>query len=120
MSNLDPATDAELAAAVKAFHDERAEAGIVIAQAFSRAEAINGVVTVTYDTELSGVSREVWLAVNQFENLAQFACNPFSWSTEESTRLRQAVERVDTFLVDATPLGSLDNAGIRALNSLEK
>lgn len=118
--NETPASDQEIADAIRQFHEARAESGDLAAQALSSVSADEGIVKVVYDASLSHPDTRAWLSEHSIENLAEFACTPLAQATPESTRMRMSTVRVETELADGTPLGALENAGIRALNGLEK
>lgn len=118
--NETPASDQEIEDAIRQFHEERAEAGDPAAQALSSVAADDGIVRVVYEASLSQSATRDWLSENSLENLAEYACTPLAEATPESTRMRMSTVRVETELTDGTPLGALENAGIRALNGLDK
>lgn len=113
------ASDEELAQAVEAFNRERADAGVLWGEAFVSASASNGIVSVTYDPTQTAVGADSWHAMNPFDNMARFACDPFAWATSESTHLRTGLVRVDTFWADGSSAGSMTLDEIKALNDLD-
>ena len=118
--NETPASDQEIEDAIREFHAERAEEGALAARSFASVSVEEGIAKVVYDASLSSTEARDWLSEHSIENLAEFASLPLAQPTPESTRMRMSTVRVETSLADGTPLGALENAGIRALNSLEK
>ncbi|MGW9020094.1 hypothetical protein ACWGOE_01265 [Leucobacter chromiiresistens] len=118
--NETPASDQEIEDAIREYHATRAEEGALAARAFSSVTVEGGIAKVVYDASLSETETRDWLSERSIDNLAEFASVPLAQSTPESTRMRMSTVRVETELADGTPLGALENAGIRALNSLER
>lgn len=118
--NETPASDQEIEDAIRRFHEERAESGDLVGRAFSSVAAEEGIVQVTYDASLSQRDTRALLSEKSLDNLAEYACTPLAQASPESTRMRMSTVRVETTLDDGTPLGALENAGIRALNGLDK
>ncbi|MEV8337398.1 hypothetical protein [Leucobacter sp. NPDC077196] len=118
--NETPASDQEIEDAIREFHEERASEGVTAAQSLASVSVYEGIAKVVYESSLSRTDAEAWLSENSLENLAAFAATPLAQATPESTRMRMSTVRVEASLADGTPLGALENAGIRALNGLEK
>lgn len=97
-------SDAEVVEAFQTYIDERAAAGVMLAEAVTSVTSADGVVTVTMDAD------PVLLELSPFDNHAQLFGTPAAFNDDDSVWLRQTVQRVD--VVDATgqSLGSMTTA----------
>ncbi|MBS3180687.1 hypothetical protein [Leucobacter manosquensis] len=111
MSDAQTITPEEVREAFAAFLKERADAGVLIAQAVTDITVTHRVVRITFDLN------ESLMSINPFENLAQFAGQPIAFRNEECARVRAGVDSVDTQLPDGTSLGALTAAEIYKLGA---
>lgn len=96
-------TDDEVRAVFQKFYDERAEAGVMIAQSVTTIEVDNGVVTVHINPN------PVVLELIPSDDLADFFGVPVAFDDEQSTRLRSVVQRVDVVDANGVSLGSVSS-----------
>lgn len=90
-----PISDDEAVAAVRAFVDERAEAGVMMADAFTQLELADGVLTATWSEDAIGKQKsDILLGLNPFENLAEFIGTPLAFDNEKGRQIRQHVHTV--------------------------
>ncbi len=113
-------TGPEVEAAFTAYLDERASAGVLIAQAVQSVTFDGGTVRVIFSPQAAGIDLDLFLTVNPFDNLAEFAGTPMAFANDEGARLRTVVERVTTELSDGTQLGTLTAAEIYEMGTGEK
>lgn len=122
-----PVTDAEVVNAFRKYLDERATAGVVIAQAVTDVSFSNRVVRVTFDPAAAGIDRATFDQINPYnnpydpsENLADFVSTVIAFNDNLGIRLRPAIDRIETVRADGTPLGTRTTAEIIELNELEQ
>lgn len=101
-----PITADEAVAAVRAFIDERAAAGVVMADAFTSVELTGGVLTATWSEAAIGKEKsDILLELNPFENLATFIGTPLAFENEQGRQIRAHVHTVS--VVGPFGVGSL-------------
>lgn len=90
-----PITAEEAVQAVRAFIDERAAAGVMMADAFTSVELTDGVLTATWDEAAIGKEKsDILLDLNPFDNLATFIGTPLAFENEQGRQIREHVETV--------------------------
>lgn len=90
-----PVTPEQAVAAVQAFIDERAASRILMAEAFTDLELVDGVLTATWREAAIGKEKsDLLLEINPFENLAVWLGTPLSFDNEEGRQIRQHVHTV--------------------------
>ncbi len=90
-----PITPEQAVAAIQAFIDERAGAGVQMADAFTDLELVDGVMTATWSEAAIGREKsDLLLELNPFENLAVWLGTPLSFDNEEGRQIRQHVHTV--------------------------
>lgn len=99
-----PPTNEQVRQAFQAYIDERAGAGVMLAQAVESVTVAGGVVTVTLDAS------DALLSVSPFDNLAEFFGTPVVFNSDQGIWLRRTVQRVDVVNSDGTSLGSMTSA----------
>ena len=114
-----PVTDAEVVDAFRAYLDERAATGVVVATTVTDVSFSDRVVRVTFDPAAAGMDQARFDEVNLFENLAQFVSTPISFNDDLGPRLRPAIDAIETVQADGTALGTRTTAEIIELNELE-
>lgn len=102
--NRPPPTDAEVVQAFQAYIKERADAGVMMAQAVTSVTASGGVVTITLDAP------PALLELSPFDNEAEWLGTPAAFNNNEGIWLRKKVQRVDVVNADGTSLGSMTAA----------
>lgn len=96
-----PPTNEEVKQAFQAYVDERADSGVMLAQAVTDITVADGVVTVHMDPE------PVVLELSPFGNLAELFGTPAAFNDDEGIWLRQTVNRVDVVDANGNSLGSM-------------
>lgn len=94
-------TNAEVTQAFQAFVEERAKAGVMLAQSVIGVTAANGVVTVTIDAP------PAVLSASPFSNLAELFGTPVAFNDDESVWLREAVRQVEVVDPNGADLGMM-------------
>ncbi|UXA17019.1 hypothetical protein [Mycobacterium sp. SMC-4] len=97
-------TDAEVVEAFQAYVDERAAAGVMLAEAVTSVTSADGVVTVTMDAD------PVLLELSPFDNYAELFGTPAAFNDDDGVWLRQTVQRVDVVDAAGQSLGSMTTA----------
>lgn len=97
-------TDAEVVEAFQTYVDERAAAGVMLAEAVTSITSADGVVTVTMDAD------PVLLELSPFENHAKLFGTPAAFNDDDGVWLRQTVRRVDVVDAAGQSLGSMTTA----------
>jgi hypothetical protein len=115
-----PVTDAEVVAAFQSYVDERAAAGVVIAQAVTDVSFSDRVLRVTFDPAAKGIDQALFDQVNVFDNLGDFMSTPIAFNNDLGIRLRPAIDSIETMRADGTPLGTRTTAEVIELNELEE
>lgn len=88
-------TSEQAVAAVKAFIDERAAAGVQMASAFTKLELVDGVLTATWSKASIGQHKsDLLLELSPYENLAMWLGTPLSFDNEQGRQIRQHVQTV--------------------------
>jgi hypothetical protein len=95
-ATVGPVTDAEVLAAFKSYFAERASNGVMWGKAAS---------TVTFENRVVR---------------ATFVATPIAFNDQVGNRLRPSIGSIQAVRVDGTLLGTIDAAGILALNGLSK
>lgn len=113
------ASEEEVIAAIEGYLKERADSGVMIAQAVQDVSMSDRVVTVTFDFASTQADAAVLRETNPWENLAEFAGIELIWATEEARYLRTGVDRVDTVEVSGESLGSRTVAELYEMNTGE-
>jgi hypothetical protein len=120
-----PVTDGEVVHAFRSYLDERAAAGVVIAQAATDVSYRDRVVRVTFDPAAVGMDRATFDRINPYNNpfdasesLADFVSTVIAFNDDVGIRLRPAIDRIETVYADGTPLGTRTMAEIIKLNGL--
>lgn len=102
-----PITSEQAVAAVQAFIHERAAAGVMMADAFTDLELVDGVLTATWSEESIGKEKsDILLDLNPFENLAMWLGSPLAFDNEEGRQIRQHVRSVS--VIGPFGVGSMD------------
>lgn len=115
-----PVTGAEVVAAFQSFFAERASKGVMYGKSASKVTFESGIVRVIFDPAAAGVNQAIFDGLAANFNLPNFAATPIAFNDEVGNRLRPAIDSIETVRVDGTSLGTLDAAGILALNGLSK
>jgi hypothetical protein len=117
-----PVTDAEVLATFNDYFAERASKNVVIAKAISEVTFSNGVLHVTFDPAHAGISQDLFDQINPYPNgdMGRFVASPIAFNDPTGNRIRPAVQSIVTTEADGTSLGTLDHAGILALNGLSQ
>jgi hypothetical protein len=90
-----PITAEQSVAAVQAFIDERAASGVMMADAFTDLELVEGTLTATWSEAAIGREKsDLLLELNPFEDLAVWLGTPLSVDNEEGRQIRQHVHTV--------------------------
>ncbi|MCK0113284.1 hypothetical protein MWU75_14135 [Ornithinimicrobium sp. F0845] len=90
-----PISREDAVAGVRAYIAERRSAGVMMAEAFTSIELIEGVLTTTWNEDAVGKEKsEVLLELNPFENLATFIGTPLAFENEQGRQIRQHVHAV--------------------------
>lgn len=90
-----PVTSEQAVTLVQGFIDERAASRVIMADAFTDLELIEGVLTATWSEAAIGKEKsDLLLELNPFENLAQWLGIPMSFDNEEGRQIRQHVHTV--------------------------
>lgn len=97
-------TDAEVVAAFQAYIKERADSGVMLADAVTSVTSVDGVVTVTMDAS------PVVLEASPYDNYAELFGTPAAFNDDEGVWLRQTVQRVDVVDASGQSLGSMTAA----------
>lgn len=88
-------TPEQAVAAVQAYIDERAAAGVQMADAFTELKLIDGVLTATWSEAAIGKEKsEILLDLNPFDDLAEWLGTPLAFDNEEGRQIRQHVDAV--------------------------
>lgn len=115
------ASEAEVIETFRAYYDERAASGVLIAQAITDVSFSNRVLRVTFDPAAAGIDQATFDQINSFDNLADFAgAGILAFTDETGNRMRPAVDAVETVLVDGTPLGTRTTEEISAMNGIDQ
>jgi Fic family protein len=94
--------------AFRAFTDDRANAGVVIAQAVKKITFHNRIVHVIFDPVAVGINLEVFnVGASLFPNLAEFAGVPIMFNDDLGKRLRPVIDAVEAVFADGSSLGIL-------------
>lgn len=104
-------TDAQVTEAFQSYINERANSGVMLAQAVTSVTSANGVVTVTVDAE------PVVLELSPFDNLARLFGTPVAFNDDEGVWLRQTVQRVDVVDAAGNSLGSMTAAELNKMGA---
>jgi len=115
-----PVTGTEVVAAFQSFFAERASKGVMYGKSASKVTFESGIVRVIFDPAAAGVNQAIFDGLAANFNLPNFAATPIAFNDEVGNRLRPAIDSIETVRVDGTSLGTLDAAGILALNGLSK
>jgi hypothetical protein len=115
-----PVTDADVLAAFEAYFAERASNGVMWGKAVSSVTFADGVVTVTFNPATAGVDESTFDQLSAHFNFPEFASTPICFNDEVGNRLRPAIASINTMRADGISLGTIDAAGILALNGLSK
>lgn len=99
-----PPTNAEVTQAFQAFIDERAKAGVMLAQSVIGVAAATGVVTVTVDAP------PAVLSASPFSNLAELFGTPIAFNDDEGVWLRETVRQVEVVDANGADLGIMSAA----------
>lgn len=90
-----PITPEQAVAHIRAFVAERAQARVLMAEAFTEVELTEGTLTATWNENAIGKKKsDLLLELNPFENLAVFIGTPLSFDNEEGRQLRQHIQAV--------------------------
>lgn len=90
-----PITPEQAVGAVQAFIDERAASRVLMADAFTDLELVDGVLTATWREAAIGKEKsDLLLELNPFENLAAWLGTPLNFDNEEGRQIRQHVHTV--------------------------
>lgn len=101
-----PVTPEQAVARVQAFIDERAASGVLMAEAFTDLELIEGVLTAAWSEAAIGERKsDILLEINPFENLAEWLSTPMSFNNEAGRQIRQNVHTVS--VLGPSGVGSL-------------
>lgn len=117
---VSPNSGGDVPGVFKDYFAQRSATGVVIAEAVTSVTFEDGVVTVIFDPDASGIDRDTFEYINPYENLAEFAATPIAFTDTTGNRVRPLIKEIRTQYPDGTSLGSLDHAGILALNELDK
>ena len=109
---VEPISDEATCAEIQAYVDERAAAGVVIAQTVTSITCADGVVTAIFDPGSISMDQETFDYLNAFSNLADFIGNPLAFDNDQGQRLRTRVTRVDTVMANGSSAGSMTAAEI--------
>ena len=113
--------DEEVVAVFQDFINERAAAGVVLAQTVSSITYVDRVVVVTFDPAAAGIDQATFdFVLEGSENVAYFVASPVAFSDEVGDRMRPAIDSIVTVAADGTPLGTYSAAQILELNGLSK
>lgn len=108
-------TDHDAAVDVQVYLNERANAGVMIAQAVTTVTVQNGTLTVVFDPAKVGADQDALLDVQPERNLARFVGVPMGWATDEAAAIRSRVQRIETSMIDGTRTGTASAAEIYRL-----
>lgn len=97
-------TDTEVVAAFEAYIKERADSGVMLADAVTSVTSADGIVTVTMDPS------PVLLELSPYDNHAELFGTPAAFNDDEGVWLRQTVQRVDVVDANGQSLGSMTAA----------
>jgi hypothetical protein len=115
-----PVTDAEVVAAFQSSFAERASEGVMYGKAASKVTFENGIVRVTFDPAAAGVDQATFDGLAAHFNFPDFAATPIAFNDDVGNRPRLAIDSIETVRANGTSLGTIDAAGILALNGLSK
>lgn len=115
-----PITDAEVIAAFRSYFAERASNGVMYGKAASNVTFEKRVVRVTFDPAAAGIDQATFDGLAAHFNFPEFAATPIAFNDDVGNRLRPAIASIETVRADGTSLGTIDAAGILALNGLSK
>lgn len=104
-------TAAEVKQAFDTYIEERADAGVLLAQAVTSVRVEAGVVTVTVE------AAPVVLELSPFDNLARLFGTPVAFNDDDGVWLRETVERVDVADAAGRSLGSMAAAELNKLGA---
>ena len=119
-STVGPVTDAEVVAAFKSYFAERASNGVMWGKAASTVTFENRVVRVTFDPAAAGVDQATFDSLAADFNFPSFVATPVAFNDQVGNRLRPSIDSIEAVRVDGTSLGTIDAAGILALNGLSQ
>ncbi|MDR2957184.1 MAG: ATP-binding protein [Coriobacteriales bacterium] len=117
--DLTPVTPAEIISAFWEYINERANAGVLLAQVISDVSYTGRLVRITFDPESKGISTSLLLSLSPFSNLAEFVGIPIAFDDSVGRRLRPEIDGVETQLADGTSLGVLSTAEIYRMSTGE-
>lgn len=90
-----PISREQAVGSVRAFIDERAGAGVLMANAFTGLELVDGVLTATWsETSVGQPKSDILLELSPYENLAVWLGTPLSFDNEQGRQIRQHVHTV--------------------------
>lgn len=118
-ADMTPVSPTEIVEVFREYLDERAEAGVLLAQAVSDINYSNRRVTVTFDPMSMGIEPDVLLSVSPFKNLAEFVGLPLMFNDSVGNRLRPAIDKVETRFADGSSLGSLTTEALHQIGTEE-
>jgi hypothetical protein len=119
-ATVEPVTDAEVVAAFKSYFAERASNGVMWGKAASTVTFQNRVVRVTFDPAAAGVDQATFDSLAADFNFPSFVATPVAFNDQVGNRLRPSIDSIEAVRVDGTSLGTIDAAGILALNGLSQ
>lgn len=105
MANAGEVSDEEVIVSFESFVKERADSGVLFAQAVTSIIFDGSTVLATFDPATAGAEVEAFLAANPFETLAQFIGRPVAFANDEGKRLRTRVRSVSVALSNGRNLG---------------
>jgi hypothetical protein len=106
-------TQAEVQLAFQEYIDERAAAGVMLAEAVTDVSVNGGVVTVVMDAP------PVVLELSPYDNHAELFGIPVAFDDDEGLWLRQVVQRVDVVSAAGQSMGSMTAAELRKMGTGE-
>lgn len=115
-----PVTDAELVATFQSYFANRASNNVMYGKAVSIVTFQKGVLRVTFDPAAAGVDPAIFDELAAHFNFPNFVASPIAFNNDVGNRLRPAIDSIETVRADGISLGTIDAAGILALNGLSK
>lgn len=115
-----PVSATEVDGVFNDYFAERAAANVLYAKAVTSVSYSNRVVHVTMDASVAGADPATFNELASAQNMPKFTATPVAYSDAVGDRLRPAIDSIEVVNVDGTSYGSIDHAGILALNELSK